>query len=508
MSEKKKESRIERAPIVVIMGHIDHGKSTLLDYIRKSNVVEQEAGGITQHISSYEVEHKNAEGEIRKITFLDTPGHEAFSLMRSRGASVADIAILVISAEDGVKAQTLEALGSIKAAKLPYIIAINKIDLPGADVNRTKNSLVENEIYIEGMGGDIPYVEISAKTGEGVDDLLDLLLLASDLEELSGDPNAHARGLVIESNIDTKKGISATLIITEGTLKSGMYVVAGDAIAPVRIMEDFNGHKIKEATLSSPVRITGFSDVPEVGTTFVSFDSKKKAEKAANEIATLKRTEKKAASVNWSEDDDEGLTIIPLIIKTDVLGTVDAIKHEINKIEIPDHVEVRIVQEGAGAITEKDVRSAAGKNRAVIVGFNVPVNPVARDIAERGGIEIKTFTIIYELAEWIKQAIKERTPKREITSVTGRIKILKLFNKTKNKQVFGGRVEEGSIRVGEKVRIMHGEEQVGSGKITNLQQIKKQIKEVSAVNEFGGEIDSGDEIKPGDYFEVILVEMI
>lgn len=507
MTKDQSESRIARAPIVVIMGHIDHGKSTLLDYIRKSNVVDGEAGGITQHISSYEVVHKDNEGIDRKITFLDTPGHEAFSLMRSRGASVADVAILIVSAEDGVKAQTLEALASIKQSKLPFIVAINKIDKPGADVMRTKTSLIENEIYIEGMGGDIPFAEVSAKTGQGIDDLLDLLLLASDLEELSGDPSLPARGLVIESNLDAKKGISATLIITEGTLRGGQFVVAGDAIAPVRIMENFNGKKINEATLSSPVRLIGFSDVPEVGTAFVSFDNKKDAEKSAAEVTALKRAEK-SGGVGKNSDEDEDITVIPLVIKADVLGTIDAIKHEIDKIDIPEHVEVRIVQEGAGAITEKDITSAAGKNHAVVVGFNVPVNSVARDLAERGGIEIETFSIIYELAEWIASAVKQRTPKVQTDTITGKVKVLKLFNKTKDKQVFGGRCEEGAVKLGDTIRVISNGEQVGQGKITNLQVIKEHVKEVSAVNEFGGEIKSEDEIQPGDYFEAVTTEMV
>jgi len=280
----KKKAKVEpnvikRPPVVVIMGHIDHGKSTLLDYIRNSNVVEGEAGGITQHLSAYVVEHKTKEGESGKITFLDTPGHAAFQQMRLRGADVADVAILIVSAEDGVKPQTLEALESIKAADIPYIVAINKIDKPGADVPKTQASLVENQIYIEGMGGDIPWAPISAKSGDGVDDLLDLVVLAADLAELKGDTNVPATGTVIEGYLDDKRGTTATLIINNGTLKSGQCVVSGNTYAPVRIMEDFNGNSIKEASLSEPVGIVGFSEVPEVGSDFVTVENKKAAEK-------------------------------------------------------------------------------------------------------------------------------------------------------------------------------------------------------------------------------------
>jgi translation initiation factor IF-2 len=486
------------------MGHIDHGKSTLLDYIRKSNVVDTEAGGITQHISSYEVTHKDETGTDRKITFLDTPGHEAFSQMRSRGAGVADIAILIVSAEDGVKAQTLEALESIKEANCPYIVAINKIDKPGADINRTKTSLIENEIYLEGMGGDIPFAEISAKTGEGIEGLLDLLLLAADVEELSGNPNAQAEGLVIESNVDMKKGVTATLIITNGTLKSGQFVIAGDSIAPVRIMENFMGAKIEEATLSSPIRIVGFNSVPEVGTKFVTCESKREAEKRAKEYSELTK-DKSAANQNAS--DDEEITCIPIIIKTDVLGTIEAIKHEIAKIEIPEHIDVRVIAEGAGSISENDVKTAGGKHNCIILGFNVNVEPGAKDLAERAGIEIRTFTIIYELAEWLASAIKNRTPKRETVEVHARVKILKLFNKTKNRQVFGGRVEDGTLSVGATVRFLKGDDIIGHGKVTNLQSVKAQVKDVSAPNEFGGEIETDSEMIPGEYMEYFSVEM-
>lgn len=496
MKEKNTESKITRAPVVAIMGHIDHGKSTLLDYIRKSNVAEGEAGGITQHISAYEVAHKIADGTEKKITFLDTPGHEAFSQMRSRGANVADIAILIVSAEDAVKAQTLEALESIKEAKIPFIVAINKIDKESANIERTKNSLIENEIYIEGMGGDIPWAPISAKTGQGIPELLDLLLLVADIEELEGDKNIPAKGIVIESHIDTKKGISATLIIKDGTLKSGSFVVIGDCIAPVRIMEDFLGKQIKEATFSSPIRIIGFNNVPKIGSVFTSYDKKKDAEKAVKEYSEFIKESQKNSVKKEEKSDDEN-TLIPIIIKADVLGTIDAIEHEIEKID-KERVEIKIIQKGAGAISENDVKSIGGKENAIIVGFNVDVDSGAKDLAERAGIEIRTFNIIYELAEWLGLAIKKRTPIISVAEVTGRVKVLKTFSRTKDKQVLGGRVEEGKIAVGEQIKILRKDEELGQGKIITLQLQKAPAKHVEAVNEFGSQIESKIEIVPGD----------
>ena len=271
----KQPNIIERPPVICIMGHIDHGKSTLLDYIRKTTVAEKEAGGITQRISAYEVVHKNKIGKGNKITFLDTPGHEAFCAIRERGVDVADIAVLVVSAEDGVKKQTIEALKCIKDSGIPYIVAINKIDKPGADVEKTKQNLAENEIYIEGYGGTVPWVPISAKTGEGVSELLDMMLLVAEMGELKGDMNKYAEGVVIEANLDSHQGISGTLIIKDGALRTGMHIASGGSIASTRFIEDFAGRKIIEAGFSSPIKVVGFNGLPAVGSTFKSFGTKK-----------------------------------------------------------------------------------------------------------------------------------------------------------------------------------------------------------------------------------------
>jgi len=479
-----------RPPVVVIMGHIDHGKSTLLDYIRKSNVVDSEAGGITQHLSAYVVEHTTKEGDTKKLTFLDTPGHEAFQKMRFRGADVADIAILIVSAEDGVKPQTLEALECIKKAEIPYIVAINKIDRTGADVQRTKNSLVENEIYLEGMGGDIPFNPISAKTGEGIDDLLDIVLLTAELAELKGDTSLPAEGSVIEGHLDTKRGTSATLIIKNGTLRSGSCVVSGKVFAPVRIMENFLGKSIKEASLSEPIGIIGWSDVPEVGAKFYTVANKKEAEKAIQDTSIPKKEEVSKKS---------SLPTIPLLIKVDALGTIDAIKHELEKFS-SDRIAVKIIDAAVGDVSGNDVQNVSATENAIIVGFNVKVERPAKDLSERLGVEIETFDIIYKLSEWLEEALKNRTPKQEEEKVTGRAKILRHFSSQKNDHVLGGRVEEGTLAVDQKVKILRRDVEIGHGVIKNLQQQKSDVKKIED-GEFGTQLQSKIEIAPGDFIE-------
>lgn len=493
-AQKKEPVVVTRPPVVVVMGHIDHGKSTLLDHIRKSNVVDGEAGGITQHLSAYVVEHTTKEKEVKRMTFLDTPGHEAFQKMRHRGADVADIAILIVSAEDGVKPQTIEALKCIKAAHIPYIVAINKIDKPGADVERTKSSLIENEIYIEGMGGDIPWAAISAKGGDGVDELLDVLVLAAEFAELTGNTNVPASGRVIETHLDKKRGTTATLIIKDGELKSGQFVVSGNAYAPVRIMEDFTGKGIQEAGLSEPVGIVGFSGTPTVGEEFKTVNTKKEAEE---EAVSASKTTKKTGVV------DESLPIIPILLKADVSGSIDAIEHELNKFE-SDRVCVRVIDKRVGDVTPGDVQDVSATKNAIIVGFNVKVERGATDLAERLGVEIDTFDIIYELAEWLHGALKERTPEKETEEVTGRAKILKHFSLQKHTHVLGGRVEEGALGVKEDVRIMRRDLEIGRGTIKNLQQGKSDVQTVQD-GEFGMQIDSKTDIAAGDHIESFKV---
>lgn len=485
---------VKRPPVVVVMGHIDHGKSTLLDTIRKSNVVDAEAGGITQHLSAYVVEHTTSEEQKESITFLDTPGHAAFQKMRHRGADVADVAILIVSAEDGVKPQTLEALECIKKADIPYVVAINKIDKPGADIPKTQASLVENEIYIEGMGGDIPWVGISAKAGDGIDELLDLVVLTADLAELTGDTNSVCEGHVIESNMDAKRGNTATLIITNGTLKSGLFVVAGNASSPVRIMEDYQGKTIREAHLSDPVRIIGFNEIPEVGTKFTTVSSKKEAESLLQEHSDKTKGDQTHVATD--------LPTIPILIKADVLGTIDAIQHELDKFE-SERIAVRVIETGVGDINVSDVQNVSATKNAIIVGFNVKAERPAKDLAERLGVEIDSFGVIYELSEWLETALKNRTPEKEEKVETGTVKILKQFSLQKHTHVLGGRVEDGVIKLHQSVTILRRDIEIGTGVIKNLQQAKSDVNEVSE-GEFGmqletkAEIAAGDQLKPYD----------
>jgi translation initiation factor IF-2 len=481
---------VARPPVVVVMGHIDHGKSTLLDHIRKTNVVAGEAGGITQHLSAYRVEHTTKEGEKKLITFLDTPGHAAFQKMRFRGADVADIAILIVSAEDGVKPQTLEALTCIVKTNIPYIVAINKIDKPGADLVRTQSSLIENGIYIEGMGGKVSWAPISAKTGQGVDELLDLLLLTSELAEFTTDENGLGSGSVIEGKLDPKRGNTATLMIKNGSVKSGMFVVAGKSFAPVRIMEDWAGKSIKEASASEPIGIVGWNEVPNVGEPFVTVESKKEAEA----LAALQKT-----NVPKAVEQESGLPTIPLLIKADVLGTIDAIIHELDKWK-SDRVTVRVIGTGVGTITSNDVQNVSATKDSIIVGFNVKPDRMAVELANRLGVEIETFDIIYKLSEWLETALKARTPQKEEEQITGKAKILKHFSAQKNTQVLGGRLEEGTLSLGQKVRIMRRDVELGRGVLKNLQQHKSNVKAISE-GEFGMQLDAKAEVAPGDHIE-------
>lgn len=473
-------SVVARPPIVTVMGHIDHGKSTLLDYIRSTRVTDTEAGGITQHISAYEAQHTTASGEVRTITFLDTPGHEAFQHLRSRGSTAADLAILVVAADDGVKPQTLQALKAITEAGIPFLVAISKIDKSNADIEHTKSSLLEHGIYLEGLGGDIPYVPISSKTGEGVSTLLDLLLLAADLQELTGDPALPAEGIVIESHCDPRRGISAVLLIQNGSLHAGEYVVAGEAYAPLRIMENFLGNKIESAQFSSPLMVVGFSSIPPVGAIFTTVADKKSAmnlvaDNTANAIAPIGTTQ---------TADVEGTYVLPVIIKSDVVGSIDAIRHELKKHE-DERTVVRVVHTGVGAINESDIKAAMGSKDTIVVGFNVSTDSAAQELAERHTVEIARFSIIYDLADWIPGAIAKRRPKVSGEKSLATAKILKCFSHTHKQQTVGCRVESGTLSKGDRIRLVRHEEEIGRGHVESLKSGKADVSRVEAGNDCG-----------------------
>jgi len=497
--DKTKTNEKVRPPVVVVMGHVDHGKSTLLDYIRKSNIVDKEAGGITQHISAYEVTAKDENGDNRLITFLDTPGHEAFSKMRTRGAQAADIAILVVSAEDSVKAQTLEAYNTIIESGIPYIVAINKIDRPNANIEKTKMDLVEKGIYLEGLGGDIPFVNISAKEGTGIEELLSMIILVSDLQEFIGDPSVNATGVIIEAKRDPKRGIGATCIIKDGTLKAGMFVACGEAIVNTRILESFLGKPLKEATFSSPIHLVGFESMPEVGSIFYSFDTKKEAE---NYIKVIKN--KNLDNKTQDRQTISNAKIIPIIIKTDVMGTIEAIEKEISKLNT-EEIEFKIISKGVGAINESDLKMGNVNKESIIVGFNTKIDPSARDLNESLKVEIQTFDIIYKLIDWLKELVENRRPRQEVVEVIGSLKVLKTFGSTKGKHVVGGKVTTGRIAFGSKIRIMRRDFEIGTGKIVELQINKIKAKEVLEGSDCGLQVETKIDIASGDTLEAFEV---
>lgn len=523
--EEEKNNIITRPPVVVIMGHIDHGKSTLLDYIRKTNIVEKEIGGITQRITAYEVIHtspeskqnskgkQEASNEIgKKITFIDTPGHESFSKMRERGAQIADIAILIVSAEDGVKPQTIEAWKTIVENKIPCIVVINKIDKNNANIEKTKTELAENGIYLENYGGKIPFVEISAKIGTGVDDLLSLINILAEMENFIGNKEENASGFVIETKLDSKRGIQATLIIKNGTLKKGMTVVAENSFCSTNIMENFLGETIKEATFSSPIHLIGFCKIPQIGAGFRSFKNKKEVEKYIKELSlrlgstSLYQGGETLTPLFTKEGVESGKKIIPIILKADIAGSLEAIEKEINKINELNSAEIKnaefkIVQKGVGPISESDIKTISGGENTLVIGFNVKIDKSAIELAEKRGIVISFFDIIYKMTEWLEIEMEKRRPKVETTETTGSAKILKVFSRTKERQIVGGKVLKGRMILDKIVKIMRRDFEIGRGKIINLEKAKTKTKEVEEGAEFGMMLESKIEIAEGDIIE-------
>lgn len=479
-----------RPPIVVIMGHIDHGKTTLLDYIRSSKVAAGEAGHITQHIGAYEVERNG-----QRITFLDTPGHELFSRMRERGARVADIAVIVVAADEGVKPQTVEVIRAIKEAGIPFLIALNKIDRPEADANRVKGELAEHDVLVEGWGGSVPIAELSAKTGAGVPELLDLILLVSEMEELTASLDEAGSGVVIESHRDRKRGVTATLLIKNGTVRKGDWIQSGGECAAIRIMENSGGNVIDSASFSSPVQVLGFSSPPQVGDVFQVCADKKQAEEEARRVVVFP-----TVSGNGNESAaGEGVIVVPLIIKADVAGSREALEEEIRKADT-EALVVKVLRSDIGDIADDDIKTASGLPGSLILGFKVKVSSSAGILAERYGIIIHTADIMYELLDWLHEELDRRIPKELPRTEIGALQVLKIFKKEGKSVVFGGKVVRGVIKKGALFEIKHGEEVLGTGTITNVQQNKMDVKEVAAGFEcgvaavFSGNMITGDVI--------------
>lgn len=493
----------ERPPIVVVLGHVDHGKSTLLDSIRKSNTVAGEAGGITQHVAAYEVIHTTSEGEKKRVTFIDTPGHAAFTTIRDRGAQIADVAILVVAADDGVKPQTLEALQSIRGSGIPYIVAINKIDKANADIERAKLSLLEAGVYLEGLGGDVPWVPISAKVGTGISELLDLVLLAVALQEFKADPQVPAQGYVVEANRDPKRGIAATLIINNGTLETGMAVSVGSAFAPLRHIEDHTGTLIDTASFSTPVRVFGFNHLPTVGAAFTTHANRKDAEHAAQIAA---EAERKTAE-NTTED--TGVFMLPVIVKTDFAGSLEAVRKEFAKIG-DEHARVKIIHEDIGTITENDMKIAiaALKESPVVVGFTVEADSLAHEIARQHSIHIETSDIIYRLTERLAQILEERRPKRKEEEVLGSARVLKVFSSRHDTYLIGGTVEAGVLAKGSLIKVFRKKELVDEGEVLSLQVARQDAASVATSQEFGASIECPSEVMPGDRLESFTIHTV
>ncbi|MET3598876.1 translation initiation factor IF-2 [Martelella mangrovi] len=498
-----------RAPVVTIMGHVDHGKTSLLDAIRHANVVSGEAGGITQHIGAYQVEQDG-----QKITFIDTPGHAAFTAMRARGAEVTDIAILVVAADDSVMPQTIESINHAKAAGVPIIVAINKIDKPAADAQKVRTELLQHEVFVETMGGEVLEVEVSAKTGKNLDKLLEAILLQSEILDLKANPDRTAEGVVIEAQLDRGRGSVATVLVQKGTLKPGQVLVAGDQWGRVRALIDDHGEHVKEAGPSMPVEILGLGGTPSAGDRFAVVENEAKAREVSEYRQRLAR-DKAAARQSGSRGSleqmmsqlqDTGLKEFPLLIKGDVQGSVEAINAALEKLGT-DEVRARVVHAAAGGITESDI-SLAEASDAAIIGFNVRANAQARRAAEQAGIEIRYYNIIYDLVDDVKAAMSGLLSPERRETFLGNAEILEVFNITKVGKVAGCRVTEGKMERGAGVRLIRDNVVIHEGKLKTLKRFKDEVSEVPGGQECGMAFENYEDIRAGDVIEAFRVEHI
>lgn len=489
-----------RAPIITIMGHVDHGKTTLLDTLRTANVVDGEAGGITQHIGAYQIEHKGD-----KLTFLDTPGHEAFSKMRARGASVTDIVIIVVAADDGVKPQTVEAIDHAKASKVPLIIAVNKVDLPTANVERIKQELSNYEVLCEEWGGDVIFTEISAKFGQGLDVLLDNIKLVAEMENLTANPARYAMGTVIEARVDKGKGVVSTILVQNGTLRLGDPIVVGASYGRVRTMHDSYGIELTHAGPSAPVEITGISTAPYAGDRFMAFESEKKAKTISNERAVALKERNTAGSVAVTLDtlfdkiQEQQLKELPILLKADVQGSVEAVKNSIERLEIGD-VVINVVRASVGAITESDVLLAEASG-AIIIGFNVRPNATAKQKAKEDGVEIRHYNIIYKVVEELESAMKGLLDPEFEEHVLGQVEVRETIKVSKIGTVAGCYVTDGLMKSDASIRLIRDGIVIFEGELSSLKRFKDDVKEVKNGYECGLTIKNYNDIKIGDVVE-------
>ena len=504
----KKEDLVERAPVVTIMGHVDHGKTTLLDAFRSSSIVSKEHGGITQHIGAYRIKTKLG----KFITFIDTPGHEAFTAMRARGAKVTDIVVLVVAADDGVKETTIEAINHAKAAKVPIIVCINKIDLSEANSQNVKNQLMEHEILSEEMGGKNLFVEVSAKSKINLDKLEEVILLQAEILNLKSNPSKKASGVIVESKVQQGKGSTATVLIQEGSLKVGDFFVAGPSYGKVRAMNDDLGKKIIEATPSVPVEIIGITGLPVAGDDFRVVENETKAKEIASyklqksKITQSEPLTKESLEKQLSDKSNEKIKELGLILKSDVQGSLEAIINGIEKFK-NDEIKIKIVHKGVGEINQSDVALAtASESFVIVVGFNVKPNILARDLAKRDKTEIKFFTVIYELLDYIKDSMSGLLVPEKKEVLNGKAKIKEIFKMSKIGKIAGCEVIEGKIDKKANIRLLRDNKLIYDGKLNSLKQFKEEASEVKEGSECGMVLENFQDIKPNDVLESYIIE--
>ena len=506
-SEDKEEDLKPRPPVVVVMGHVDHGKTSLLDAIRKTNVIEGEAGGITQHIGAYKV---NING--RELTFLDTPGHEAFTSMRARGAQITDIAILVVAADDGVMPQTIEAINHAKVAEIPIIVAVNKIDLPGANIDRIKQQLMEYELVPEEWGGDTIFVPISAKKHLNIENLLEMVLLVADMKELKANPNKQAKGAVIEARLDKAKGPIASMLVQRGTLNIGDTIVVGKSIGKIRAMKNDKGQKVKAAGPSTPVEIMGLTDVPEAGDTFYEV----KDEKTAKHLIERRKRQEREEHLNnvnkvtlsnvFEKMASENLKQLNIIVKADVQGTSEALKQSLEKLS-NDEVKVKVIHYSAGAVTESDVQLAKAA-KAIIIAFNVRPTSTAKEMGEREEVEVKQYSVIYQAIEDVEAAMKGMLDPVFEEKVIGEAEVRQTFRVSSVGTIAGCFVLNGKVERNAGVRVIREDVVIHEGKLVSLKRFKDDVKEVTKGFECGLQIENYNDLKEGDKIEVFIQEQV
>lgn len=504
-SEDDSANTEERSPVVVVMGHVDHGKTSLLDRIRHANVTASEAGGITQHIGAYQVKVQD-----KMITFLDTPGHEAFTSMRARGADITDIAILVVAADDGIMPQTIESINHAKAANVSIVVAVNKMDKEGANVDRVKQELTEHGLVVEEWGGDIMCVPVSAKTGEGIDELLEDVQLIAEMKELKANPDRLAKGAVIEARLDKGRGPVATLLVQNGTLKTGDVIIAGTAVGKVRVMTDHNGNKIDTAGPAVPVEITGLAEVPSAGDTFNAVED----EKLAKELVEQRKHEAKQEQFKavqkitldnlFSQIAQGDVKELPIIVKADVQGSVEAVKQSLEKLS-NEEVRVKVIHGGVGAVSEGDVMLASASN-AIIVGFNVRPDPVAEESAKRDGVDIRLYRIIYDAIEEITTAMKGMLAPKFREVILGKAEVRQVYKISNVGAVAGSYIIDGKITRNCEIRVVRDGIVVAEDKIDSLKRFKDDAKEVAKGYECGISLERFADIKEGDIFEGFIME--